>query len=74
MADGHLRGAMVIPLDRLAERAGEDLPDRDVMIFVYCRRGARSSEAARLLDSMGYKCVYDIGGLVKWPFDIELQQ
>lgn len=69
---GHAVNAVLLPLDELtAERAAEALPDRSAPVLVYCRTGARSEEAACRLCAMGYTDVYDLGGLVGWPYGLE---
>ena len=40
-------------------------------VLVYCRTGRRSREAVRKLEEMGYADVYDMGGLVGWPYGLE---
>jgi hydroxyacylglutathione hydrolase len=58
-------GSVNIPLNRLAERAGE-LPD-DRPLIVYCAGGYRSSIAASLLQQRGFTSVSEIaGGLAGW--------
>jgi len=60
-----LRGALLIPLAELPQRLKE-LP-RDRPLLLYCSVGARSSSAANLLASRGYREVYQISdGLVGW--------
>ncbi len=68
---GHIPDAQLIPLGELAERAEDELPDKDAEILVYCQSGKRSAQAAMLLDELGYKNVKDFGGLKDWPFEIE---
>jgi len=62
-------GANLIPLGELSSRAPSELLDKNVPIYVYCRSGARAGRAARLLTEMGYKRVFDIGGIVNWPYE-----
>ncbi|MBR6328409.1 MAG: rhodanese-like domain-containing protein [Lachnospiraceae bacterium] len=69
--DGHISGAMLIPLPDLRERAATELPDKDVPILVYCKSGGRSVKAAAILDELGYTQVKDFGGIKDWPFEIE---
>ncbi len=41
--------------------------DRSKPIFVYCKAGGRSSEAAEALQKMGFKEIYNLdGGIMKW--------
>ncbi len=62
-------GATLLPLDEIDARAEEALPDKEAHIFVYCRSGRRSAEAAKKLLELGYTNVYDFGGIIDWPYD-----
>lgn len=53
----HIVGATNIPVDEITEEI--DL-DKEKMIFVYCKSGARSEIASKLLEDLGYK-TYDLG-------------
>lgn len=57
---GHIKGAINIPV---TEIEAEINYDKDKPIAVYCRTGARSSEAAKTLEKMGYTKIYDLGGI-----------
>lgn len=68
---GHPIDAELLPLDELDEFSAEDLiPSLDTPVLVYCRSGRRSYEAARKLESYGYTQVYDLGGLIGWPYGL----
>ena len=71
VADGHIAGSTLIPVDELAARYKTELPDKSATILVHCRSGKRSARACELLDSLGYENIYDFGGLIDWPFEIE---
>ncbi|GAB4280240.1 MAG: hypothetical protein Kow0056_14400 [Coriobacteriia bacterium] len=61
---GHIEGAILAPVDSIATVA--EGWDRDVPVVIYCATGARSSDAAKVLESMGFD-VYDLtAGLVAW--------
>lgn len=64
-AIGHIPGAVNIPVQDLERRMGE-LPGKNRPIVLYCRSGARSSNAARLLESAGYTRVHDLGAMSRW--------
>ena len=66
--ESRISGSILIPNTEIKNRAQKELPDKNALIFVYCRSGARSSGAARELVSMGYTNVYDIGGIMDWPY------
>ena len=59
--EGHLRGAINIPLYEL-EKHLEDLKDKEQVIIVYCARGYRSKQAKEKLEKLGYKNVYSLKG------------
>lgn len=63
-AEGHLEGAVLIPVFELEGRLDE-LPE-DKPIIVYCRTGGRSANAATILVENGFDQVYDMGGIMDW--------
>ena len=64
-AQKFVAGSVSIPLNHLADRAGE-LP-RDRPLLVYCAGGYRSSIAASLLQRQGFTQVSEIaGGIAAW--------
>ena len=62
---GHIEGAVNAPLSSLNETA---LPyPKDEPIYVICRSGNRSAQAAQLLQQRGYMEIYDVsGGMIAW--------
>ena len=67
--ESHIAGAILIPNTEIAKQAVSELPDKNSMIFVYCRSGVRSASAAKTLVRQGYTQVYDIGGIINWPYE-----
>ena len=63
-----ISGAILIPVTEIDNRAENELPNKNALILVYCRSGRRSASAANTLVSMGYTNVYDIGGIINWPY------
>jgi glyoxylase-like metal-dependent hydrolase (beta-lactamase superfamily II)/rhodanese-related sulfurtransferase len=62
---GHIRGARLIPLGELAERAGELARDRPIVAV--CRAGSRSAQATVLLREAGFGDVANLaGGMLRW--------
>jgi phage shock protein E len=64
-------GSTLIPLDTLEAKAESLLANKEVKIIVYCRSGNRSKEAADILIGLGYKNVFDLGGIIDWPYETE---
>ena len=69
-ADGHIEGAIMIPEYEIANRAEQQLPDKDALILVYCRSGRRSKIASEELVKLGYTNVKEFGGIIDWPYEI----
>ena len=68
---GHAADAELLPVDEItAESAEELIPDKDSPVMVYCRTGMRSARAAKMLDNLGYRKIYDMGSLVGWPYGL----
>jgi len=64
-AQGHLKGALNIPLSELALRMSEI--DVNSPVLVYCRTGRRSAQACSALVKRGFGRVYNMeGGLLAW--------
>ena len=66
-AMGHIRGAAQIDFYR--DDFQEELAklDPNVPVYVYCRSGNRSGQAAKMMKSMRFKTVYNLeGGIGAW--------
>ena len=66
-AAGHIAGALLLPNEEIGTTRPPELPDLNVPIYVYCRSGRRSLEAAKKLAALGYT-VYDFGGIIDWSY------
>lgn len=64
--EGHIKNAIIIPVDELQTKALEMLTNKEDKILVYCKSGRRSEIASKTLIEMGYTNVYDFGGLNNW--------
>lgn len=58
-----------IPVDVLASEADRELPDKNAKIIVYCKGGNRSAQAIKILSKLGYTNIYNLGGIVSWPYE-----
>ncbi|GAD04602.1 hypothetical protein HQ45_04040 [Porphyromonas crevioricanis] len=69
-AAGHLERAIMIDVRQpdFEKKAIASL-DKNCHLAVYCRSGARSAKAAKILVSLGYKKVYNLeGGYKNYPY------
>lgn len=63
--EGHIEGAVLMPVDDLPNRLSEIQRDKD--IFIYCQSGRRASQAASVLREQGYPSVVSMtGGFNDW--------
>nr|WP_319474534.1 rhodanese-like domain-containing protein [uncultured Sphaerochaeta sp.] len=67
-AEGHIQGAINVPLQSIEAGDLSLLPDRDQTLLIYCRSGSRSASASKSLVGEGYTSVYDFGGIINWPY------
>lgn len=69
--EGHIPNSILLPVDNIRKEAENVITDKDTIIFVYCRSGRRSKNAALELIDLGYTKVYDLGGIIDWPYEVE---
>lgn len=62
-AAGHIVRAKNIPLNDILANKLPDSITKDSPIYVYCRSGSRSHQAAKHLIEAGYTNVYDLGSM-----------
>ena len=66
--DGHIKGAVNLPLREILEK--KDTLPKDKDIYVYCRSGHRSADAVNFLKSLGFEKVHNIeGGFINISFN-----
>lgn len=64
--EGHVSGALHIPLQELSGRISELDKHKNRDIIVYCRSGNRSSSASQILLKQGFKVKNMTGGFMSW--------
>ncbi len=69
-ASEHIPGAINLPLGELSALAQAQLPDKDALIYLYCRSGNRSAYGAQEMIKLGYTNLYDLGGIIDWPYEV----
>lgn len=65
--EGHLKNShnICVTDDDFEEQVAS--LDKDKPVYVYCKKGGRSAQAAEKLKEMGFKKIYDLeGGIVLW--------
>jgi len=69
-ATGHIPGAVNLPLPVIANRSFE-LPTSNKNIYVICRGGFRSQQAAEILSAQGFTNVFNVlGGMLAWQGEV----
>lgn len=71
-AEGHIPGAVNIPLGSFPEEVENRYPDKSRPVIVYCHSGFRSRRAALALIDSGYQDVEDLGPLSAWNRPLEM--
>ena len=68
-AAGHIPGSILIPVEAIGDTKPVERPDTEAVLLGHCRTGIRSKRASDQLVELGYKHVYDFGGIVDWPYE-----
>ena len=75
---GHIPGAVLIPLQQLADRLSEIENHKEKDILIYCRSGNRSTVAAEILNRDGFKKTHNLrDGILDWiknGFELKQEQ
>lgn len=70
-SEGHIPGAINVANEIINDTEPEELPDKNQTIYVYCRSGNRSKQAAEKLAALGYTNIIEFGGIIDWTGEIE---
>ena len=68
-AAGHIPDSILVPVESIGYTKPVERPDTEAVLLVHCRTGIRSKRASDQLVELGYKHVYDFGGIVDWPYE-----
>ena len=68
--EGHIPGSTNLPLQTI-DKVASVAENKDTVLYVYCHSGARSRQAAALLQHMGYTRVNNIGGIAAYGGKVE---
>jgi rhodanese-related sulfurtransferase len=64
--DGHLENALNINLNSGSFSDDINKLNKNKPYLIYCRSGNRSAQAAVIMKDLGFKGVYDMGGINDW--------
>lgn len=68
---GHIPGAVNIPNEEIGTEEISSLPDKTQTIYIYCRSGNRSKQAAEKLLTLGYTNIIEFGGIIDYTGELE---
>ncbi len=68
--EGNVPNSINIPLDQI-ESIVDIVPDTDSTLLLYCQSGRRTVTAAKALLNLGYKVIFDLGGILNYVGDLE---
>ena len=71
---GHIPGAINVANEDIGSTEPVELPDKNQVIYVYCRSGNRSKQASAKLAAMGYTNIIEFGGILDWTGEVEKQE
>lgn len=63
---GHIEGAILIPVQVLADSVKSLEKYKDKTVVVYCRSGNRSQVGTRILNENGFDAINMTGGMKEW--------
>ena len=68
---GHIPGAVNLPNEEIGTKEIPSLPDKTQTIYIYCRSGNRSKQAADKLLALGYANIIEFGGIIDYTGELE---
>lgn len=68
---GHIPGAVNLPNEEIGTEEIPSLPDKTQTIYIYCRSGNRSKQAADKLLALGYTNLIEFGGIIDYTGELE---
>lgn len=71
---GHIPGAVNLPNEEIGTEEIPSLPDKTQTIYIYCRSGNRSKQAADKLLALGYTNIIEFGGIIDYTGELEYEK
>ena len=74
-ASGHIAGAVNLPLSFIGNHEGKEIAgiQKNVPLFLYCLRGARTRRAAGILNKAGFTNIHSIGGINRYKGALKIE-
>jgi len=69
--NGHIKGAVNIPIDELEDTVVDLIPDKKTTIYCYSQGINRASHAVQKLRHLGYRNAYNAGSIEDWEGEME---
>lgn len=67
--EGIIPGSVLLPISEIdKETASQIIPSKESLIFIFCHGENRSENAYKILTSLGYNNIYDLGDVTNWPY------
>jgi rhodanese-related sulfurtransferase len=64
--EGHIKNALNIDYRSQDFREKINKLDKNKTYLVYCRSGHRSGESSKIMAELGFKNIYNFGGIIDW--------
>ncbi|MCD8141251.1 MAG: rhodanese-like domain-containing protein [Planctomycetaceae bacterium] len=67
-------GAILVPIEprnTFGQRLRRVAPNQNRDVVLFCRSGRRSDTAALMLNDLGYRRAYNMGGIIDWEYTTE---
>jgi len=61
----HIKDAILFPVLYIESYVEQYFPNKEITYVIYCRSGVRSHHALKIMENLGYKQVYDMGGIIE---------
>lgn len=59
----HIKGAILVPHDKIAEQIAGVVPVKSTPVYIYCRTGKRAGIAIGKMKALGYTDMTNLGGI-----------
>ncbi len=70
-SEGHISKSKNVPVQNFEDMIKKMKLKLDSPIIVYCQSGIRSSQASNILNKLGFKEVYNLGGIGNWSYGLK---